>query len=218
MRSRWATGVLVSGTIAALGACSNGSGGSSEPTGTDSSVRTSSVVSTVQGRIAASTTALAQLTTVATTAATAAVLPDAQVRADYLQLHEAYSTCLRAPTSCDPSALTASVGPARGALSTTIKDMVSGGLFAGADDPGYAVVEKVDVTGPTTAVVSSCWWDTGVLYGPPAKAGDPPIIVNNLQVTSRFDTTMVLENGHWRTSEEKRTERAEGENRCPPGS
>ena len=42
------------------------------------------------------------------------------------------------------------------------------GSVVGPDDPGYVVVESVKLSGPTTAVVSSCWWDTGVLYGPPA--------------------------------------------------
>ena len=154
-----------------------------------------------------SSTVLATTTTIAT---------EAQVKADYLTLYDAYWTCLRTPQSCDPAALTASVGPARAALTKTVDDLVNGGLFAGADDPGYVVVESVELSGPTTAVVSSCWWDTGVLYGPPAKAGGDPVVVNNLQVTSRFDTTMELEGGRWLTSEEKRTERVEGQNKCPP--
>jgi hypothetical protein len=93
---------------------------------------------------------------------------------------------------------------------------VSGGLFAGAEDVGYVVVEGVKVTGPSSVVVSSCWWDTGVLYGPPAKAGGAPIIVNNVQATSKFETTMVLENGQWLTSEENRTLHVEGQTQCPP--
>jgi hypothetical protein len=123
---------------------------------------------------------------------------------------------LRAPSKCDPSALTASVGPARAALAKTVSDLVSGGLFVGSEDAGYVVVESVAVTGPTSADVTSCWWDTGVLYGPPASPGGQPVVVNNLQVTARFNTKMVLEGNRWLTSEETRTERTEGENRCPP--
>lgn len=135
--------------------------------------------------------------------------------AAYLELYDAYWACLRAPELCDPIQLTASVGPARAALTKTVTDLVAGGLFVGDDDPGYVVVESVAIVDPATAVVSSCWWDTGVLYGPPATAGGEPIVINNLQVTSRFETTMALEGGRWLTSEEKRTERVEGENQCP---
>lgn len=97
-----------------------------------------------------------------------------------------------------------------------MNDLVTGGLFAGAEDPGYVVVQSVRIAGPTSATVTYCAWDTGVLYGPPATAGGDPVVMNNLQVTSRFETTMTLEGGKWLTSEEKRIERVEGENRCPP--
>ena len=138
------------------------------------------------------------------------------MKADFLQLYDAYWTCLRSPKDCDPGALTALDGPARAALTKTVGDLVSGGLFVGAEDSGYVVVEAVKVSGPSTAVVSSCWWDTSVLYGPPAKAGGDPIIINNLRVTSRFETTMALQEGRWLTSEERRTERIEGQDTCPP--
>ena len=138
------------------------------------------------------------------------------MKAAYLRLYDAYWTCLRSPKTCDPTALTASTGPARAALTKTVQDLVSGGLFAGAEDVGYVVVEGVKVTGPSSVVVSSCWWDTGVLYGPPAKAGGAPIIVNNVQATSKFETTMALESGRWLTSEENRTLHVEGQNQCPP--
>jgi hypothetical protein len=97
-----------------------------------------------------------------------------------------------------------------------VTDLVTGGLFVGPDDVGYVVVESVTVSGPTTATVSSCWWDTGVLYGPPATAGGDPVVVNNVQATSRFETTMELEGGRWLTSEEKRTDHVEGVNQCAP--
>lgn len=134
----------------------------------------------------------------------------------YLRLYDAYWACLRSPKTCDPNALTGSTGPARAALTKTVGDLVSGGLFVGADDVGYVVVEAVKLTGPSTALVSSCWWDTGVLYGPPAQPGGPPTIVNNAQATSKFQTTMTLEAGQWLTSEEQRTDHVEGQNQCPP--
>ena len=97
-----------------------------------------------------------------------------------------------------------------------MNDLVTGGLFAGTEDPGYVTVQSITIAAPTLATVTYCAWDTGVLYGPPATAGGTPVVVNNLQVTSRFVTTMSLEGGKWLTSEEKRIERIEGENRCAP--
>ena len=199
MRRAWKAAASAATMLAALGACS--SGGASISTTTTS---TSTPTTTTE----ASTSTLAPTTTAASV--------DAQVKADFLTLYDAYWSCLRAPKSCDPTKLTASIGPARAALTKTVNDLVTGGLFAGPEDPGYVVVKSITVAGPSTATVSYCAWDTGVLYGPPAKPGGAPVVVNNLQVTSRFETTMALEGGKWLTSEEKRIERVEGENRCPP--
>ena len=149
---------------------------------------------------------------------TTAASPEAQVEADYRQQYDEYWVCLRSPKTCDPSSLTASTGPARAALTKTVADLISGELFAGAEDPGYVVVESVAFSDATTAVVTSCWWDTGVLYGPPRQPGGPPLVMNNLQVTSRFETTVTLEGGKWLTSEERRVSRVEGDNQCPPES
>ena len=219
MRRAWKAAASAATMMAALGACSS-SGDSSAPTtpssesSTSTSVVTATNLVTTTSTTSTSTTSTSTSSTVLATSTTIAT--EGQVKADYLTLYDAYWTCLRTPQSCDPAALTAPVGPARAALAKTVNDLVSGGLFAGPDDPGYVVVESVELSGPTTAVVSSCWWDTGVLYGPPATAGGDPVVVNNLQVTSRFHTTLELEGGTWLTSEEKRTERVEGENRCPP--
>ena len=220
MRRAWRAAASAATMMAALGACSS-SGDSSAPTTVSSASSTSTSVVTSTTLVTTTTSTSTTSTSTTSTSSTAlatttTIATEAQVKADYLTLYDAYWTCLRAPTSCDPPALTASVGPARAALTKTVGDLVTGGLFAGADDPGYVVVESVKLSGPTTAVVSSCWWDTGVLYGPPATSGGDPVVVNNLQVTSRFDTTMELEGGRWLTSEEKRTERVEGQNKCPP--
>ena len=164
----------------------------------------------------AATSSIAPTTT--TTLATTTGTPEAQVEDDYSQQYDEYWVCLRSPATCDPSALTASVGPARAALTKTVADLVGGGLFVGDEDTGYQVVESIDFSDSTTAVVVSCWWDTGVLYGPPAQPGGPPLIINNLQVTSRFGSTMKLEGGRWLVSEEQRVSRVEGVNECPPES
>jgi hypothetical protein len=217
MKRAWRAAASAATIMAALSACSS-SGDLSAPTGVSSASSTSTNVATSTALV---TTTTATRTTATSTSSTAlatstTIDTEAQVKAGYLTLYDAYWTCLRTPQSCDPAALTASVGPARAALTKTVNDLVAGGLFAGPDDPGYVVVESVKLSGPTTAVVSSCWWDTGVLYGPPANAGGDPVVVNNLQVTSRFDTTMELEGGRWLTSEEKRTDRVEGQNKWPP--
>ena len=215
MRRAWNAAASAATMVAALGACSN-SGGSWTSTNASSSVSTAptvgSTTSTTSTNAPATTDASA--TTLAPT--TAAVPVDAQVEADFLALYDAYWSCLRSPKDCDPTTLTASVGPARAALTKTVNDLVTGGLFAGPEDPGYVVVQSITIAGPTTATVTYCAWDIGVLYGPPAQPGGAPVVVNNLQVTSRFETTMALEGGKWLTSEEKRIERVEGENLCPP--
>lgn len=219
MRRAWKAAASAATMIAALGACSS-SGDSSTSTTASSSVSTAPTVApttsttSTTSTSAPATTAASTTTTLAPT--TTAVPVEARVKADFLALYDAYWSCLRSPKDCDPTKLTASVGPARAALTKTVNDLVTGGLFAGTEDPGYVVVQSITVAGPTTATVTYCAWDTGVLYGPPAKPGGAPVVVNNLQVTSRFETTMVLEGGRWLTSEEKRTERVEGENRCPP--
>ena len=171
-----------------------------------------------------STTALATTSTTSSTTSTAtaptvAAGPTEPVlAASYLSFVEGYRVCLRAPTKCDPAVLTASAGPARASLTKTLADLVAGGFYMGDEDAGTVVVEAVKISGPTTVMVSSCWWDTGVLYGPPAQSGGPPLIINDLQATSRFETTMTLEGGRWLTSEERRVSRVEGENQCPPES
>ena len=219
MRRAWKAAASAATMIAALGACSN-SGDSSTSTTASSSVSTAPTVAPTTSTTSTTSTSTPATTSASTTTTlaptTTAVPVDAQVKADFLALYDAYWTCLRSPKDCDPTKLTASVGPARAALTKTVNDLVTGGLFAGSEDPGYVVVQSITVAGATTATVTYCAWDTGVLYGPPAKPGGAPVVVNNLQVTSRFETTMVLEGGRWLTSEEKRTERVEGENRCPP--
>ena len=205
-KTAWGITALAVVMLAALASCSSSS---------------TAAPSTVVASTSTSATATPSASTISTTIAattTTTIGVEEQIKASYLQLYNGYWACLRAPDKCDPSSQTSSVGPARAALTKTVKDLVSGGLFAGSEDAGYVVVEKVVLTDPTMAVVSSCWWDTGILYGPPAAAGGLPIVVNNIQATSRFDTTIILENGNWRTSEEKRTERTEGENRCAPES
>ena len=218
MKSAWGMMISMVAALVGLAACSDSDGSASTSLDTDAtSIATAVSTSTPTSTTSAVTTPTTG-TSAATTAppATSTIPAEAQVKDDYLRLYDAYWVCLRSPASCDPSTLTASIGPARAALTKTVNDLVAGGLFVGPDDPGYVVVESATLSGPTTASVISCWWDTGVIYGPPATAGGDPVVVNDLQATSRFETTMALEDGEWLTSEEKRTDRVEGENQCAP--
>ena len=219
MRTVSRTAWPIIAAIVTLAAC-NGSKTSAATTTANSTAPTTSGVSSTTA-VSASTTAtptkttLAPVTTVVVTSTSTTLAPDVEAKAQYLKLSAGYWVCLRAPKACDPLALTASIGPARVALTKTVTDLVGADLFVGNDDPGYTTVEAVTVN-ESTALVTSCWWDTSVLYGPPAQAGGPPIVMNNKQVTARFETTLALEGGRWLTSEEKRLARVEGVNQCPP--
>ena len=50
----------------------------------------------------------------------------------------------------------------------TMQALADRGRYVGEEDPGYYVIESITVGADgTTAEVVSCWWSTGVLYGPP---------------------------------------------------
>jgi hypothetical protein len=219
MRTASRTAWPIVAAIFTLAACNGSKSSAGTTTATSTTPTTSAISSTTT--VAASTTAtptkttVAPVTTVAVTSTSTTLAPDIEVKTQYLKFTESYWACLRAPKACDPATLTASTGPARGALTKTVTDLVGADLFVGNDDPGYVTVEAVTVN-QSTALVTSCWWDTGVLYGPPAEAGGPPIVMNNKQVTARFETTLAFEGGRWLTSEEKRVARVEGVNQCPP--
>jgi hypothetical protein len=139
------------------------------------------------------------------------------VKVSYLVFVDVYWDCLQTPEACDPEAFTAPGSPAVTALATTVGELMAADLFVGNDPVGYSVVEDVVVDpGGESATVRACWWDIGVLYGPPVTEGGPNVIMNNKQVTSRFESTMTLVDGRWLLSEERRIERVEGENLCPP--
>lgn len=213
MKRAWGNAVLAAGLIAVLGACSDSSDGSADSTTSEATASTSST-----SVPATSSTASATSTTTSTTSPppTTAAL-ELQIRDSYSAAYASYWACLRDPDACDPTALTASTGSARANLTDAVNQLRSSDLRVGPDDFGYMVIEGVSVDpSGQTAQVQACWWDTGVVYGPPATEGGEPVVVNNLHVTSRFDTTMVLEDGEWRISEEVRTARVEGVNECPP--
>lgn len=137
------------------------------------------------------------------------------VEAAYADSVASYWACVRAPASCDVGAQTASSGSAKTALGRTVADLASGGLHIGPEDVGYTIVESVTVHhGGFRATVVACWWDTAVLYGPPAQLGGAEVVMNNKQSTSRFESVMYFEDGRWLVGDERRLERVEGANGC----
>jgi hypothetical protein len=225
MRTASRTAWPIIAAIFSLAACSSSKSSAATTTANSTAATTAATTAAVSSTttVASSTTAASTKTTVApvttvamtSTSTSTTLAPDVEVKAQYLKFTESYRACLRAPKACDPATLTASTGPARGALTKTVTDLIGADLFVGNDDPGYTTVEAVTVN-ESTAQVTSCWWDTSVLYGPPAEAGGPPIVMNNKQVTARFESTMAFEAGRWLMSEDKRVARVEGVNQCPP--
>ena len=215
MRRAWKAAASAATMIAALGACSSRSSRTADPTTATAPGSTSTVTATTAAVTTSAATTTSSTSTTAAVTTTTAVVAE-QVRGAYTAAYNGYWKCLRDPTACDPSSLTASTGPARAKLTDAVNQLRSSDLKVGPDDFGYMVIEGVTVdAGGQSAKVKACWWDTGVVYGPPATAGGDPIVVNNLKVTSRFETTMVLEASQWRISEEVRTGRVEGVNQCP---
>jgi hypothetical protein len=240
MRRALQAAAWVAAIVAVLGACSSTGRSSATATAfvpsrtsitleTQTSVATTKTITTNSSTEASTTNSSSATSTSASSSATSTtnssttavaqttLIEEAQVRAAYLAAYDDYWVCLRDPTACDPTTLTASSGPARATLTDAVNKLRSSDLKVGPDDVGYVVIDSVTFDSSLqSATVKSCWWDTGVVYGPPAKVGGDAIVVNNLQVTSRFDSTLVLESGVWRISREVRTGRAEGVNQCPP--
>ena len=71
------------------------------------------------------------------------------------------------------------------------------GRYVGEEDPGYYVIESITVGADgTTAEVVSCWWSTGVLYGPPVDPSrpvgpdNPATLANNTPGSGTTDSTV----------------------------
>lgn len=207
--------MLVAAGLLATACSSGGSSGSSDTLSTTTVAAPVTTSATTSTTTASTTTA--STTTVLVTSTTQP--PDAAVRAAYEAFVAGYWACVRAPESCDVTALTAP-GQAQEALRKTVGDLVGAGLKASSTaNVGYTVVERISIDPLSRrATVESCWWDTGVLVGPPASPGGPEVVVNDKQVTARFTTGMVETGGTWKVETDERTERIEARNACsPPG-
>jgi hypothetical protein len=219
------TRALLALLLVLAAACSKGSAPSTPVTNTivastAPSINTSTSTATT---VAPSTTPASTSTTSASATAasttTSTVPADQAVSTAYTSYVAGYWVCLRAPNACDASTLTAAGSSARQNLTKTVSDLRNGKLHIGADDVGYTVIESV-VIDPVSqrATVVTCNWDTAVLYGPPIKDGEPEVVVNNKQSTSRLESVLYLDAGVWKLGEERRIERVEGTNTCPPAS
>lgn len=136
----------------------------------------------------------------------------------YLASWPRYWACVRDPTSCAPDDLTAQQGTARQTLTTTVDELRAQGWYVGNEDPGYAVIATtvVDVVAHQ-ATVSSCVWDTEVLYGPPTVPGGPATVVNDLPISRMYEHDLYLEDGTWKIGAQRELSHGPpGSNLCPP--
>ena len=214
------TRALLAALLVLAAACSKSSAPSTPATSTIVATTASSVAtSTSTSTIVAPSTTPASTSTIAAATTTSTIPADQAAKAAYTTYVAGYWVCLRAPNACDATTLTASGSAARQNLTKTVADLRNGKLHIGADDVGYTVIESV-VIDPVSqrAAVMTCNWDTAVLYGPPIKDGGPEVVVNNKQSTSRLESVMYLDGGVWKLGEERRIERVEGTNTCPPAS
>ena len=211
--------------LAVAGAC--GGGGKAVTSSTVSLSPSSTAITTVSSP---STTPLPETTTGAstsspvttsatTTSSTLAI--EEQVRVAAARFYDYYWQCLRQPAACDPSVVSPPDSDAFRSLTKTAGDLVKGGFFVGAEDPGYMVIESIDQA-PDHVLVTSCWWLTAVLYGPPASPGGEPLVQNDTHGSSRqADQYVQRADGSWalRHSDTLTPANADvGVNTCPAKS
>lgn len=217
MRARRAT--ITALLLACACACSSPS---TLPTSAETAPASTSATAITAVPPTATSTALEVPTSTSAAPTTTAVVPvdhEQLVRRSYEAFMAGYWTCLRSPTTCDPAVLTALDSAAFRTLSDTLHDMRVGGFRIGADNVGYTVIESVTVdVSAGRATVMTCNWDTAVLYGPPARAGGPEVVMNNKRLTTRFRSVMYLDAGAWKLGEEHGVESTEEVNTCPPAS
>lgn len=183
-------------TVAA-GGCSSSNDGS--PTTPAVSTPVTATVSTSTSRSTSSTTTTSTSTTsttTTTTTTTAVADRTADVEAAFLAYHEAYVTCFQTPTTCVID-FAAEEGPAKENLTTFLAELISRGWYvAPGNDLLRIVIEDVTLSTPTTSIVTSCIFDSGVVLGPDGPDGQPTV-VNDQAVSKRFRDTLYLENGEW---------------------
>jgi hypothetical protein len=207
--------------VAALMVAACSSDGSAAPTTSPAAATVTTGASETSPATAAPTTPATSTTTVATTtlpATTTTVATDELVKQAVQDYQAAYWTCGQAPTSCDPTAFTASQGESR----TTIEELAGGlmreGLYFSSDLRGsYLVPETIDVNSSSEVVARSCWYDAAVVLGPIGPDGQPTV-VNDEIISIRYDLTLFLEDGVWRVGGQVEDQRLGEGNLCPPAA
>ena len=132
------------------------------------------------------------------------------------RFYDYYWQCLRKPAECDPTVVDAPDSDAFRSLTKTAADLVKGGFFVGAEDPGYMVIESVEQKADHV-LVTSCWWLTAVLYGPPASPGGDPLVQNDTHGTMRAaDQYAASPDGSWKIRRGDTLSNKAGGNECPP--
>ena len=138
-----------------------------------------------------------------------------QVRAAAEAFVPYYVACLRKPATCDVTTFTAESSNARSAFTRTIGDLARGGFFVGDEDPGYVVIDTIEVS-TDHILVTTCEWSTMILYGPPTSPGGAPIVQNDTHGTTHIDRQWVLEDRAWKVRDEVDRPGTVGVNECAP--
>ena len=138
-----------------------------------------------------------------------------QVRAAAEAFVPYYVACLRKPAACDVAKFTAEGSDARAAFVKTVGDLARGGFFVGDEDPGYVVIDSIEVQ-VDHVLVTTCEWSTMVLYGPPASAGGDPLVQNDTHGSTHGTRQWVPEAGTWKIRRSDTISTAVGVNECGP--
>lgn len=225
MRQRgWITAVAV----LLLAACSGGGG---EADSTDVEVTSTAAApstSTTPTTTAAPTTTEEPTTTPAPTTQPPTSPPTtpppttaerdivAEVTAAALAYDDWYVECLRNPPECDPSVVAVEGSDVFVNLGIIVDELKGAEFFVGLEDPGYTVIEGIDVLDDHVEV-AVCAWGTMVLYGPPGPDGKPTV-QNDTPSTVRETWQFVDQAGSWLIRRTDLISETEGVNECPPES
>lgn len=211
--------LIIVGAIALLlAACS--SAGTAAPT-TIPPVIATTVATTAASTSTTSSTTSAPTTSSTTTtpqATTTTTLPTESLIKQAVQEYSgAYFACGQAPSQCDPSTFTASEGASRHTVSDLIAGMIREGLYFSTDLRGSHISPlTIEVVNPSEVRVQSCWYDAGVVLGPPGPDGLPTVI-NDETGSSTYSHTLFLESGIWRVAEQNELESLSTEDSCGTG-
>jgi uncharacterized protein YcfL len=149
-----------------------------------------------------STTIAATTTLPPETTTTVSATPEDLIKEAVQTYAAAYHTCGLSPATCDSATFTALEGRSRQTIAELATAMSKQGLYFSTDTRGSHVSAKdVSLVSPTQAAVMLCWYDAGIVLGPPGPDG-LPTVVNDESGTSLYSLTLFLEDGTWRVAEQ----------------